>query len=243
MTQDTENTSPASPIFKRVAPRAVYDIAPGLGKFTDEVLFGEVWPNGALSPRDRSLITVAVLIATGKSAQLGSHTRRALDNGLKPEELGEVITHLAFYTGWPNSMSAVTEVKAIFDERNIGAQTSSTAKPIELEPEAETKRRATVATNVAPTAPYLADLTDRVLFGDLWQRPDLTARDRSLVTTAALIAIGQPEQLPFHTNRAMDNGMSRDGMAAMLAHVAFYAGWPRAMSAVSVLDKVFSARA
>ncbi|MCS0461538.1 carboxymuconolactone decarboxylase family protein [Rhizobium favelukesii] len=88
----------------------------------------------------------------------------------------------------------------------------------------------------------MADLTNRVLFGDLWQRPDLSARDRSLVTMAALVAIGQPEQLPFHANRAMDNGLTRAEASEVVTQVAFYAGWPRAMSAVPVLKKAFEGR-
>jgi 4-carboxymuconolactone decarboxylase len=109
----------------RVAPTAVYETAPGLGHFTDDVLFGEVWERAELSPRDRSLVTVATLVSTGKTPQLGNHVRRALDNGLKPEEVGELVTHLAFYSGWPNAMSAVTEVKKVFEERGIGSVASS----------------------------------------------------------------------------------------------------------------------
>jgi 4-carboxymuconolactone decarboxylase len=105
----------------RVAPAAVYEVAPGLGHFTDDTLFGEVWLRKELSPRDRSLITVATLVATGKVAQISSHTKRALDNGVTPEEIGELITHLAFYSGWPSAISAVTEVKKVFDERGIAA--------------------------------------------------------------------------------------------------------------------------
>ncbi|MGO7203375.1 carboxymuconolactone decarboxylase family protein, partial [Rhizobium ruizarguesonis] len=166
----------------RVAPPAVYETAPGLGHFTDDVLFGEVWERQELSPRDRSLVTVATLVATGKAAQTGSHVRRALDNGVKPEEIGELITQLAFYTGWPNAMSAVTETKKVFEERGIGTVSNSDAARIDFDAAAEAARAATVDTNVASTASALADLTNRVLFGDLWQRPDLSARDRSLVT-------------------------------------------------------------
>ena len=226
----------------RVAPPAVYETAPGLGHFTDDVLFGEVWARTELSPRDRSLVTVTTLVSTGKSAQLGSHVRRALDNGVKPEEIGELITQLAFYAGWPNAMSAVTETKKVFEERGIGPVSSSGAARIKLEAAAEAARMSTVEANVAPTAPALADLTNRVLFGDLWQRPDLPARDRSLVTMVALVAIGLPEQLPFHTNRAMDNGLTPKEASEVVTHVAFYAGWPRAMSAVPVLKKAFETR-
>lgn len=227
----------------RVAPPAVYDVAPGLGHFTDDVLFGEVWERAELAPRDRSLVTVAAIVSTGRTAQIGGHVRRALDNGVQPAEIGELITQLAFYSGWPNAISAVSETKKVFDERGITAVTDSAAARIELEAAAEAARAATVDTAVAPTAPALADLTNRVLFGDLWQRPDLSARDRSLVTMSALIAIGQPEQLPFHANRAMDNGLGRAEASEVVTHVAFYAGWPRAMSAVPVLQRVFETRA
>ncbi|KRE04365.1 carboxymuconolactone decarboxylase [Bosea sp. Root381] len=226
----------------RVAPAPVYDIAPGLGHFTDDVLFGEVWLRKELAPRDRSLITVAALVSTGKTGQIPGHTRRALDNGVTPAEIGELITQLALYTGWPNAISAVTEVKKVFDERKIGPATASAAPPITLESASEAARAATVNRSVAPTAPALADLTNRVLFGDLWRRAELAPRDRSLVTMAALIAIGQPEQLPFHANRAMDNGLTRIEAAEVATHLGFYAGWPRAMSAVPVLEKVFAGR-
>jgi 4-carboxymuconolactone decarboxylase len=227
---------------RRVAPPAVYDVAPGLGHFTDDILFGEVWERQELASRDRSLVTVSAIVSTGKTAQIGAHVGRALDNGVKPEEIGELITHLAFYSGWPNAISAVTETKKVFGERSIAPLSNSEDARIALEAAAEAARTATVDTTVAPTAAALAELTNRVLFGDLWQRPDLSARDRSLVTMSALIAIGQPEQLPFHANRAMDNGLTGPEASEVLAHVAFYAGWPRAMSAVPVLKQVFEGR-
>ena len=226
----------------RVAPQAVYEVAPGLGHFTDDVLFGDVWLRPQLAPRDRSLVTVATLVSTGKVAQIGSHVRRALDNGVEPAEIGELITHLAFYSGWPNAMSAVTETKKIFETRGIGPLESSAAPRIKLDPISETARAATVEKAIAPTAPALADLTNRILFADLWTRPELKPRDRSLVTFAALVAMGQPEQLPFHLNRAMDNGLTQTEASEVLAHIAFYAGWPRAMSAVSTLEQVFAGR-
>lgn len=228
--------------FPRVAPQVVYDTAPGLGEFTDRVLFGQVWPSDALAQRDRSLLTVSALIAGGKFAQLASHSRRALDNGLTATELAEIATHLAFYTGWPNAMSAVSELNTVFGERELSVAAHSGEPPIDLPAAAESARAELIAQSVAPTAPILAQLTDDVLFGDLWRRPQLTPRDRSLVTMAALIMMGQPEQMPFHLNRALDNGLTSSEASAVLAHLAFYAGWPRAMSAVPILKQVMEAR-
>jgi 4-carboxymuconolactone decarboxylase len=91
----------------RVAPDLIREHAPKLADLTDDVLFADVWERPGLSPRDRSLITVAALVALGRDAQLIGHLRRALDNGLSRDQLAEAITHLAFYAGWPAAMSAV----------------------------------------------------------------------------------------------------------------------------------------
>ena len=87
-------------------------------------------------------------------------------------------------------------------------------------------------------APALAELTDRVLFDGVWQDPSLSPRDRSLATVSTLIALGRSEQLPFHLRRALDNGLTRDELAALITHLAFYAGWPAASSAVARLREV-----
>jgi 4-carboxymuconolactone decarboxylase len=90
------------------------DFAPALVHFTDDVLFGEVWKRPQLSPRDRSLVTVAVLIAGGNAEQLNFHLQYAKDNGVTQEELIEAITHTAFYAGWPKAFSAIGVAKQVF---------------------------------------------------------------------------------------------------------------------------------
>ena len=82
-------------------------------------------------------------------------------------------------------------------------------------------------------------LTDDVLFGDMWARPELSPRDRSLITVAALIAGGNTEQLTGHLRRARDNGLTETELKEVVIHLAFYAGWPKAMSAVQVANRVF----
>ena len=91
------------------------DFVPKLVSLTDDILFGDVWERKELSPRYRSLITVAALIAGGNSEQLPFHLTKAKDNGLTETELKEVITHLAFYAGWPKAMSALTVAKRVFE--------------------------------------------------------------------------------------------------------------------------------
>ena len=89
------------------------------------------------------------------------------------------------------------------------------------------------------TAPKLADLTDSVLYGDVWERPHLSKRDRSLVTVSALIAMNRPDQLRSHLARARDNGVTQDELIETITHLAFYAGWPNAVTAVAVAKDVF----
>jgi 4-carboxymuconolactone decarboxylase len=89
-------------------------------------------------------------------------------------------------------------------------------------------------------APKLVDLTDRVLFGDVWERPELSNRDRSLATVSALIAMNRPDQLRFHLGKALENGVEKEELIEVITHLAFYSGWPNAMSAIMVAKEVFS---
>jgi 4-carboxymuconolactone decarboxylase len=92
------------------------DIAPALGDYTDNVLFGDVWKRPQLSPRDRSLVTVASLVSQYRINELPFHLKFALQNGVTREELIEAITHLAFYAGWPTASTAVGIARRVFDE-------------------------------------------------------------------------------------------------------------------------------
>jgi 4-carboxymuconolactone decarboxylase len=88
-------------------------------------------------------------------------------------------------------------------------------------------------------APALASYTDNVLFGDVWRRPDLSARDRSLITVASLVSLYRVNELPFHLKRALENGVTRDELIETITHLAFYSGWPTANTALSITRRVF----
>src|SRR5579871_1136728 len=103
----TDKPSPKSPFA---------DVAPALAAYTDTVLFGDVWKRPGLSPRDRSLITVASLVALYRFNELPGHLKRALDNGVTQEEIVEAISHLAFYSGWPTAATALPVAKRVFEE-------------------------------------------------------------------------------------------------------------------------------
>lgn len=88
-------------------------------------------------------------------------------------------------------------------------------------------------------APHLAEITDKVLFGDVWEQAVLSPRDRSLVTIASLIALYRVNEMPFHLNKALENGLTREEIIGTITHLAFYAGWPPAMTALQIVRKVF----
>jgi 4-carboxymuconolactone decarboxylase len=89
-------------------------------------------------------------------------------------------------------------------------------------------------------SPKLVELTDRVLFDDVWERKELSKRDRSLATVAALIALNRPDQLRFHLNYAVENGVKTEELIEVITHLAFYSGWPNAMTAIMVAKEVFA---
>lgn len=95
---------------------------------------------------------------------------------------------------------------------------------------------------VRATVPKLIDLTEKVLFGDVWERPQLSKRERSLITIATLIATYRPEQLRGHLQRGLDNGLSQEELSEVITHLAFYAGWPAAMTAAGVAKSVFEGK-
>jgi 4-carboxymuconolactone decarboxylase len=99
-----------------------------------------------------------------------------------------------------------------------------------------------VRNRIGDVAPKLVDLTEKVLFGDVWERPGLSKRDRSVVTVAALIAMNRTEQLPFHLRRALENGVTKDELVELITHLAFYSGWPTAMSAIRLAKEAFQDR-
>ena len=219
-------------------------VAPALEKYRDRALLGDLWKRPGLSLRDRSIVTVAALIAAGQTIELARYLDLALNSGVKPSEVSEIITHLAFYSGWSNAMSAIAVTKDVFARRKITPDQLPDVSPslLPLDEAAEATRAKCVGDQFAAVAPSIVQYTTDVLFCDLWLRPGLAPRDRSLVTVSALIARGQVAQLTSHLNRAMDNGLTREEAGEVITHLAFYAGWPNAFSALPVAKDVFEKR-
>jgi 4-carboxymuconolactone decarboxylase len=237
----TKTEPGSSPVL---TPDNIRMVSPALARYTQGPLLGDLWKRPDLSPRDRSIVTVAALIARNQAIEMPYHFNLALDNGVNPSELSEIITHLAFYSGWANALSAVAVAKDVFGKRGIGSDQlpPASGELLPLDEDAEAQRAARVEQDFGKVAPGVVKFTSDVLFHDLWLLPALAPRDRSLVTVSALIASGHTAQIPFHLNRAMDNGVTKAQASEVLTHLAFYAGWPSVFSALPVARGVFDGR-
>jgi 4-carboxymuconolactone decarboxylase len=238
---DRKNTNQLPSMLTYEDVRAV---SPALEHYTKERLLDGVWKRPGLSARDRSVVTLAALIARMQTIEMPFHFALALDNGVKPSELSEIITHLAFYAGWANAMSAVAVAKDIFHQRGIAVEQLPPAKEklLTIDEAAEARRAMQVISDFGGVSSGLVQNTTDLLFRELWLRPALAPRDRSLVTVSALIAAGQVAQVTYHLNRAMDNGLTQEQASEVLTHIAFYSGWPCAFSALPVVKAVFEKR-
>ncbi len=212
-------------------------IAPGLATLTDDVLYGDVWRRPELSPRDRSLVTISVLIATGKPAQLAGHLGRALDNGVQPGEASGVLTHLAIYCGWPSAVSALEVYDQVYSARKVDTAALRAVGPRLPAPASDAARARAVNDELGAVAPKFVQLTNDVVFDDLWRRSDLNLRDRSLVTIVALAAMGDDNQLDVYVRRGIESGLTRDQITEALTHLGFYAGWMKATQAMAAVTR------
>ena len=224
---------------------SVRAVAPALEKYRQNTLFDDLWKRPGLTARDRSIVTLSALITRNQNAEMADYLNLALDNGVKPSEISEIITHLAFYAGWGNAMAAVAVAKEVFAARNVAADRLSPPSPqlLALNEAAEADRAKRVDDLFGAIFPGVTQYTTDVLFRDLWLRPGLAPRDRSLVTISSLVASGQVAQLNGHIPIGMNNGLTQAEIAEAMTHLAFYVGWPNVFSAMPVAKDAFEKRA
>ncbi|OZC57174.1 4-carboxymuconolactone decarboxylase [Rhodococcus sp. RS1C4] len=224
--------------------RSIDTAAPALADYTANTVENNLWQRTELAPRDRSLVTVAAMVTKNQTGELPAEIGRALDNGLEPSAISETFTHLAFYSSWPNGMAAARVAGPVFEQHGIDSADlpGSDVTLLEQDQAAEAQRAAGVQSDYGQIAPGVVGFTTDTLFGELWLRPDLTPRDRSLVTVTALVTAGQIAQIPFHLGRALDNGLTPAQASETLTHLAFYAGWPNVFSAMPTFRDVLTAR-
>jgi len=223
----------------------VLAVAPALERYRQDTVLGDLWKRPGLNPRDRSIVTLAALIARQQTAEMTHYLNAALDHGVKASEISEMVTHLAFYAGWGNAMAAVPFVRDVFAARKIAADQLAPASPalLALNEAAEADRAKRVGDLYGSVFPGVTQYTTEVLFRDLWLRPGLAPRDRSLVTISSLVASGQVAQLAGHVPIGMNNGLTQEQIAEAVTHLAFYVGWPNVFSAMPVAKDAFEKRA
>ena len=224
--------------------QAVAGAAPGMAAYGDKYIDRDLWNRTGLSRRDRSLVTLAALISRNDTTDLPHYLNLALDSGVKPAEISETITHLAFYAGWPNATSAAVTTQVVFTQRHIDLSTlpGENVQLLAIDEENELKRATLVGNSFGDVSPGVVKYTTEAVFRNLWLRPGLAPRDRSLITVSALVTAGQVNQVPYHLNRAMDNGLSKEEASEVLTQLAFVAGWPNVFSALPVFRDVFNSR-
>ena len=214
----------------------LYAGSPYLGSLRDSLVYGEIWERPQLSKRDRSLITVAVLQALTRD-ELEIHIPRGLDNGLSPEEISEIILHVTFYAGWPTGVQASLTAAAAFEDRGL-----SLGDLPEAPAGVEMSTPSSLSDSYA-AVPRLGELRNSLLYGDIWERPLLSKRDRSLITVAVNQALYATNELRTHINQALDeNDVTPQEISEVILHVTFYAGWPAAVNAGRLATEAFEAR-
>ncbi|MDE0081090.1 MAG: carboxymuconolactone decarboxylase family protein [Gammaproteobacteria bacterium] len=213
-----------------------YAGSPYLEGIRNTVLYGDVWERPQLSKRDRSLITIAALQALYRD-QVRGHIARGLDNGLTQEEISEIILHVAFYAGWPTAVNASRAAGEVFRERGLpDMPVVETWEPPPVEPRVYTS-------GGYAAVPRLGELRDLLVYGDVWERPQLSKRDRSLLTIAVNGAIYATNQFRGHLGRGLDEfGVTPVEAEEVILQVAFYAGWPAAVNAAGAAAEVFGQR-
>jgi len=193
---------------------------PYLRDMLNQLVYAETWKREELSPRDRSMITVAVGTALYASSEVRYHTGRALDNGVTQEEISEIITHVTFYAGFPTGVNASRVAAEVFEARGLPLPDN----------------------NRFPGAPYLDELVTGLVFGETWSRPQLSARDRSLAVIAMTMAAYQTDQLRVHLNRGLDNGLTPQELSELMAQITLYAGFPSGVNGSRTLAEVLQQR-
>ncbi|HCE04148.1 MAG TPA: hypothetical protein DEQ98_13020 [Acidobacteria bacterium] len=223
---------PASPAISDL-----YAGSPYLGELRNSLVYGEIWERPQLSKRDRSLITIAVLQALVRD-ELELHVPRGLDNGLTPEEISEIILHVTFYAGWPTGVQASLTAAEVFAERGLSLGPLARAPAAADRPDTPA-----TASGAYAAVPRLGALRNSLLYGDIWERPQLSKRDRSLITVAVTQALYATSELRTHIGRALDeNGVTPQELSEVILHVTFYAGWPKAVNAGRLASEAFEAR-
>ena len=150
-----------------------------------------------------------------------------------------MLAHLAVYSGWPSAVSALDVYEQVYTARKIDSATLHGVGPRLPAPAGDAARAKAVTQELGAVAPKFEQLTNEMVFDDLWRRSDLSPRDRSLVTIVALAAMGDDDQLAFYLRRGIESGLTRDQIVEAVTHLGFYEGWGKATNAMTTISRFF----
>ena len=229
-----------------------YDLVPGMGDWVTASLFGEIWGRPGLPKKMRSVATMTALTVTGKEPQLKGHIGYALNLGWTKGELGELFMHLVFYAGLPSTLNALSVAGAVFEERGLMDEGGGDAEVGESTVERIAKGNEVLEElsggaerGSLPQYELVDGMEDWVtasLFGDVWARPGLDKKTRSLATMSALCVLGRLPQLKGHVEFALNLGWTREEIGELFQHLVFYCGLPACLNALAVAKEVFDER-
>jgi 4-carboxymuconolactone decarboxylase len=226
-----------------------------LGSMAFDVV-GSMWSRPQLPRRDRSLLVISVLAAQARDEELEAHAGIGLLNGLKPEEIEEILLHVAAYAGFPAAMASSRRIdKALLAASGAEKITGRVAAAEKSDAERDRDGAVVLAKILGETSPRdpaegLAWMEEQLgevgvvayrwAFGEIWSRPQLSARDRSIVVISILVWLGATAELAFHAPAGLRHGLTRVEIEEIVNHLSLYAGIPRAVEAKRAVREAFA---
>ena len=245
--QDVLATLRGGGIDTAAAARATEERLGPLGSYVVDFALGDIWSRDGLSRRDRSLIVITILATLNMLNQLRSHVRGGLNHGLTREEIEEVYVQLAAYAGFPRAIDATTATHEVLAEL-AGVDVVEARPPARRVDDDERSATAReVMSRFTPNQPpggvgvdmgSFAGTAGRFAFGEVWARPELSRRDRSLVVCATLTAQDKPVELRFHLQTAINHGVTTSELEELMITMIGYAGFPTAVEGFRALREI-----
>ena len=227
-----------------------WPMAPDLERIAGEFLFGSVWHRPALKDKQREMITLTCLTVLKRDNQTRRHLSNALNLGLTPIEIVEVLMHSMFYSGVPATLDALAIAKDVFEQRGIAYTPQQVFDSTETPDELYNRGVARRIEYMGPPASgglgpvtqaerEFGRLTTEYYWGSIWTRPGLTLPERSICTMAALTALGRESQLASHIRGGLNVGLTQEEIVEVFIHATFYCGLPFVRSAIDLANERF----
>jgi 4-carboxymuconolactone decarboxylase len=230
-----------------------------LGSFALHTGAGEIWSRSELSRRDRSLVVISFLTALGRERELRQHVAGGLNHGLGRDEIDEIMVQVGAYAGVPVALGGALVAAEVFAERDGTDQRQTPPAPAAAKDDAQRRADGLEALRTLLGMPADADMSPAAdatieqlgemgrlvldfAFGDVWSRPQLSRRDRSLVVISVLMALSLVHELEIHTRGALNHGVTRVEIEEVMLTMVLYGGFPRAIDGMHVARRVFAER-